>query len=42
VPVAYGGSLYSLREHINTLHDELRALDQSSTSPVETKTASSG
>jgi TRAP transporter TAXI family solute receptor len=41
VPVAYGGSLYSLREHINTLHDELRALDQSSTSPVETKTASS-
>lgn len=42
VPVAYGDSLYSLREHIYTLRDELRdALDQPSTSPLERKTARS-
>ena len=42
VPVAYGDSLYSLREHIYTLRDELRdALDQPSTSTSERETARS-
>jgi TRAP transporter TAXI family solute receptor len=42
VPVAYGDSLYSLREHIYTLRDELRdALDQPPTSTLKREAARS-
>jgi len=35
MPVAYGGTLYSLRDHITTLRDELRsALERAASSAL--------
>jgi hypothetical protein len=33
MPVAYGNSLYSLRQHISMLHDELRSAVERGTWP---------